>query len=106
MVNTAVPLADIIAPPAAGLLADKLGNFRIFMVAITFINGASSLLLLTIDSLPKQNVATNLTYSMELCCVLKPVTNESFCFESDGLMTLPQSNNSASLYCVQVKLIL
>ena len=106
MVNTAVPLADIIAPPAAGLLADKLGNFRIFMVAITFINGASSLLLLTIDSLPKQNVATNLTYSMELCCVLEPATNESFCFESDGLTTLPPSNNSASLYCVQVKLIM
>ena len=27
LVNTAVPLADILGPPAAGLLADKLGNF-------------------------------------------------------------------------------
>ena len=37
---SAVPLADIVAPPVAGLLADKIGNFRIFMSVITFVNGA------------------------------------------------------------------
>ncbi len=28
VVNTAVPIADIVAPPLAGMIADKLGNFR------------------------------------------------------------------------------
>ena len=27
-VNTAIPIADVIGPPLAGLVADKLGNFR------------------------------------------------------------------------------
>ena len=47
-VNTAIPLADVIGPPLAGLVADKLGNFRLLMAAVTFLNGAASLGLLTV----------------------------------------------------------
>ena len=46
--NSVIPGADIFGPPLAGLLADKLGNFRLFMAVLTFLNGASSLLLLAI----------------------------------------------------------
>ena len=48
--NSVIPLADIFGPPLAGFLADKLGNFRLFMAALTLLNGASSLLLLAIPS--------------------------------------------------------
>ena len=37
-------------PPLAGLLADKIGNFRIFMSLVTFLNGAASLLLLAVPN--------------------------------------------------------
>ncbi len=58
LVNTAVPLADILGPPMAGLLADKLGNFRAFMAAVTFLNGISSLALLFVPKVA-ENVAMN-----------------------------------------------
>ena len=51
IVNSVIPGADIFGPPLAGFLADKLGNFRIFMALLTFFNGASSLLLLAIPSM-------------------------------------------------------
>jgi len=50
LVNSVIPLADIFGPPLAGFLADKLGNFRLFMAILTLLNGASSLLLLAIPS--------------------------------------------------------
>ena len=43
-----IPIADIFGPPLAGFLADKLGNFRLFMAVLTLLNGGSSLLLLVI----------------------------------------------------------
>ena len=48
IVNGVVPLADIFGPPAAGLLADKMGNFRVFMGVVALLHGASSLLLLAV----------------------------------------------------------
>ena len=51
LVNSVIPGADIFGPPLAGFLADKLGNFRLFMASLTFFNGASSLLLLAIPAL-------------------------------------------------------
>lgn len=59
IVNSAVPLADVFGPPIAGFLADKIGNFRVFMAVVTFLNGAASLLLLAIPV-----VKTDL----EMCC--------------------------------------
>merc|ERR1712088_1045664 len=50
LVNSVIPVADIFGPPLAGFLADKLGNFRLFMAFLTLLNGASSLLLLAIPS--------------------------------------------------------
>merc|ERR1712106_382412 len=44
------PAADMIGPPMAGFIADKIGNFRLFMAALTLISGLSSLLLLLIPS--------------------------------------------------------
>ena len=59
IVNSAVPLADIFGPPIAGLLADKIGNFRIFMGVVTFLNGAASLLLLFVPPVKER---------LDLCC--------------------------------------
>ena len=55
IVNSVIPGADIFGPPLAGILADKLGNFRIFMALLTFLNGASSLLLLAIPAVMMNN---------------------------------------------------
>lgn len=66
LVNSVIPAADIFGPPLAGFLADKLGNFRLFMAGLTFLNGASSLLLLAVTPLlqPIRNetmIAVNMT---------------------------------------------
>ena len=105
IVNTAVPLADIIGPPAAGLLADKLGNFRIFMVAITFLNGAASLLLLTVEGLSVQNQTSssnNLTFPLELCCLTTDL-NLTLCYDvmSGGanMTSLKSDSNLMLLSC-------
>ena len=63
IVNSVIPGADIFGPPLAGFLADKLGNFRIFMALLTFFNGASSLLLLAI---PSMMTSTSSSESTEL----------------------------------------
>ena len=49
-VNSAVPVVDVVGPPIAGIVADKMGNFRLFMAAVTFLNGVASLLLLAIPT--------------------------------------------------------
>merc|ERR1711936_232055 len=36
VVNGVIPAADMIGPPLAGFLADKIGNFRVFMSGLTF----------------------------------------------------------------------
>lgn len=51
LVNAAIPVADILGPPLAGLLADKIGNFRLFMALVTTLNGLSSLLLLLVPEI-------------------------------------------------------
>ena len=51
IVNSVIPVSDIFGPPLAGMLADKLGNFKIFMAIVTLLNGASALLLLTVPSI-------------------------------------------------------
>merc|ERR1719336_1028527 len=48
LVNGVIPVADVIGPPMAGFLADKIGNFRLFMSLMTAVSGGSSLLLLLI----------------------------------------------------------
>ena len=70
-------------PPVAGLVADKLGNFRLFMTAITFLNGGASLLLLTITSLSNNNNNFT-TNSLELCCL--PKYNETICYDNEMLL--------------------
>ena len=49
-VNSAVPVVDVVGPPIAGIVADKIGNFRVFMSAVTFLNGLASLLLLAVPT--------------------------------------------------------
>ena len=64
IVNSVIPGADIFGPPLAGFLADKLGNFRIFMALLTFFNGASSLLLLAIPSMMTSTSSSESTESI------------------------------------------
>ena len=49
-VNSAVPVVDVVGPPIAGIVADKIGNFRVFMSAVTLLNGLASLLLLAVPT--------------------------------------------------------
>ena len=60
LINTAIPAADVVGPPLAGLVADKLGNFRVFMASVTFLNGAAALALLLIPS--------TIVQPFKLCC--------------------------------------
>ena len=49
IVNSVIPVVDIFGPPLAGVLADIMGNFRIFMAITTLLNGLSALFLLTVS---------------------------------------------------------
>ena len=59
LVNSVIPGADVFGPPLAGFLADKLGNFRLFMAILTFLNGAASLLLLSIPNVLSESGLNN-----------------------------------------------
>jgi len=48
LVNTVVPAADILGPALAGFIADKIGNFRVFMSGLTAVGGAASILILLV----------------------------------------------------------
>lgn len=65
-VTSAMPIADILAPPLAGIIADKLGNFRLFICIITFLNGASSLVLLLIPRLHVSSWGENVAFNTTL----------------------------------------
>ena len=75
IVNSAIPVADIFGPPLAGVLADKLGNFRIFMAIVTVLNGVSALFLLTVpqtDFIPNPintRCCFNTTFNSRYVCV-------------------------------------
>ena len=63
IVNSIIPVADIFGPPLAGVLADKMGNFRIFMATMTFLNGASALFLLKVPKLDSAPIITKCCFN-------------------------------------------
>ena len=69
VVNGVIPAADMIGPPLAGFLADKIGNFRVFMSGLTFASGAASLLLLLI---PAKTTQASVSHTSLTCCTIQP----------------------------------
>jgi len=67
VVNGVIPATDIVGPPIAGFLADKIGNFRLFMSGLTLVSGASSLLLLLI---PPKRSSVSVHHPTLHCCPL------------------------------------
>ena len=67
VVNGVIPAADMIGPPLAGFLADKIGNFRVFMSGLTFASGAASLLLLLI---PAKTTQASVSHTSLTCCTI------------------------------------
>ena len=67
VVNGVIPAADMIGPPLAGFLADKIGNFRVFMSGLTLASGAASLLLLLI---PAKTTQASVSHTSLTCCTL------------------------------------
>ena len=77
--NGVIPAADMIGPPLAGFLADKIGNFRVFMSGLTFASGAASLLLLLI---PSKTTMASVSHSSLTCCTVQP--DSWHCSSSSG----------------------
>ena len=69
VVNGVIPAADMIGPPLAGFLADKIGNFRVFMSGLTLASGAASLLLLLI---PAKTSQASVSHTSLSCCTIQP----------------------------------
>lgn len=67
VVNGVLPAADMVGPPLAGFIADRIGNFRLFMSGLTLVSGAASLLLLLIP--PKSSVGL-VSHGLLTCCPL------------------------------------
>merc|ERR1719447_2041015 len=80
--NGVIPGADMIGPPLAGFLADKIGNFRVFMSGLTFASGAASLLLLLI---PAKTTMASVSHSSLTCCTVQP--DSWHCSSSSGSYT-------------------
>ena len=98
VVNSAVPVADIFGPPIAGLLADKIGNSRIFMGVITFLNGAASLLLLFIPPVKQRvNLCCNNIADTISCDLLLPFQSEITNSSSSTTIFCPTPNGTVSL---------
>jgi len=78
IVNGVIPAADMIGPPMAGFIADKIGNFRLFMSALTLISGLSSLLLLLI---PAKSTTYHIQNHSFQCCL--DLSQEYLCYSSN-----------------------
>ncbi|XP_068085655.1 major facilitator superfamily domain-containing protein 6 isoform X2 [Anabrus simplex] len=48
IMSAVTPVASILVPPLAGMVADRIGNFRILMAIFSALGGAASLLLLIV----------------------------------------------------------
>jgi len=79
VVNGVIPVADIVGPPLAGLVADKIGNFRLFMSGLTAVSGAASLLLLLI---PTKSTQTILSPDHLYCCTEPGSLSRTLCTDS------------------------
>ncbi len=125
-VNTVVPVADVVAPPLAGIVADRIGNFRcvlifsfiylgkyrnevflrLFMAAVTFLNGASSLLLLVVPR-RSQNLAFNTNSTdivageeeEELFCCLRGIGDRLQCLLPEMAKNETEPPASFSIKC-------
>ncbi len=63
-VSAALPLVDVVGPPLAGAIADRIGNFAVFMAAVTALNGVASLALLVAPVEEREGD------QVEMCCHL------------------------------------
>merc|ERR1719466_666071 len=79
VVNGVIPVADIVGPPLAGLVADKIGNFRLFMSGLTAISGGASLLLLLI---PAKSTQTLLSPDHLYCCTEPGSLSRTLCTDT------------------------
>ena len=50
VINAVIPILFIFTPPLAGLLADRVGNFRVLLSSLTAAGGLVSMLLLSIPT--------------------------------------------------------
>ncbi|XP_033209800.1 uncharacterized protein LOC117168332 [Belonocnema kinseyi] len=77
LMSAVTPLAVIIMPPLAGIVADRIGNFRVSLAFLTSLGGLAALLLLTV---PVGRV--NLEYPdrviLDVSC---PGSNENLIYE-------------------------
>eukprot|EP00092_Neocalanus_flemingeri_P040495 GFUD01044100.1.p1 GENE.GFUD01044100.1~~GFUD01044100.1.p1 ORF type:complete len:708 (+),score=166.26 GFUD01044100.1:153-2276(+) len=103
VVNGVIPVADIIGPPLAGLVADKIGNFRLFMSGLTAISGAASLLLLLI---PPKSQQTIFSPTELFCCTALDSSSRHLCTDSNTntsylaqMATLGVGTNESTVTC-------
>jgi len=75
LVNGVIPVADIVGPPLAGFVADKIGNFRVFMSVMTGISGLASLLLMIIPPKISSKISDQGDFVETLDCC-----NFEFCY--------------------------
>merc|ERR1719300_330272 len=75
LVNGVIPVADIVGPPLAGFVADRIGNFRVFMSVLTGVSGLASLLLMLIPPKTDSRISDQgeLIQNLECC-------NFEFCY--------------------------
>merc|ERR1711884_539899 len=69
LVNGVIPVADIVGPPLAGFVADRIGNFRVFMSVLTGVSGLASLLLMLIPPKTDSRISDQgeLIQNLECC---------------------------------------
>jgi len=97
VVNGVIPVADVIGPPLAGFVADKIGNFRVFMSVLTAVSGAASLLLLLIPPKTHETISPASLF----CCPSFNNPGTSFCTDraSNTSYLAHLATNNSQLVC-------
>lgn len=76
--NLLLPIIEIFAPPLAGALADKIGNFRLFLSCVTFLNGIPPLFFILAPNVEmEQEVVTS------FCCSYDNINDYLNCDQSN-----------------------
>ncbi len=93
--NLLLPIIEIFAPPLAGALADKIGNFRLFLSCVTFLNGIPPLFFILAP-----NVEMKQEIVISLCCSYDNINDYLTCDQNNQTI---QDKDMLSLNCTEQK---
>ncbi len=82
LINAIAPSAVVIAAPPFGLIADKMGEYRIFAAFVTFISGISALTFFAVPEIKSVSASIDDGF---ICCGIPSPGESLFCTDEDSV---------------------